>query len=145
MASRPKRESRQQCQLGGRAEGVEGDGGNAFTGGELAAGGLHGTCERSLRLARCPDQGPEGFELWEALQGSDGARLALRAAAEAITEPAAHEAPGESLSADVLTTGVPKVVPVRMPEDAPIVVPLRRSFWRRRNCSRLRGAPSAVP
>jgi len=62
----------------------------------------------------------QAFELWEALQGSDGARLALRAAAEAIAEPAAREAPGESLSAEVLATGVPRVVTVHVPEDAPI-------------------------
>jgi hypothetical protein len=62
----------------------------------------------------------QAFELWEALQGSEGARLAVRAAAEPVAEPAAREAPGEWLSAEVLATGVPKVVPVRVPEDAPI-------------------------
>lgn len=62
----------------------------------------------------------QAFELWEALQGSGGARLALRAAAEAIAEPAAREAPGEALCVDVLTTGAPKVVTVQVPEDAPI-------------------------
>jgi hypothetical protein len=62
----------------------------------------------------------QAFELWEALRGSGGARLALRAAAEAVAEPAAREAPGESLCAEVLSNGVPKVVTVRVPEDAPI-------------------------
>jgi hypothetical protein len=62
----------------------------------------------------------QAFELWEALQGSDGARLALRAAAEPIVEPAAREAPGELLAADVLASGVPKVVRVKALEDAPI-------------------------
>jgi len=62
----------------------------------------------------------QAFELWEALEGSGGARLALRAAAEAVAEPAAREAPGESLSAEVLLSGVPQVVSVQVPEDAPI-------------------------
>jgi hypothetical protein len=62
----------------------------------------------------------QAFELWEPLQGSDGARLALRVAAEAIVEPAAREAPGEALAAEVLVTRVPKVVAVEVPEDAPI-------------------------
>jgi hypothetical protein len=62
----------------------------------------------------------QAFELWEELQGADGARLAVRAAAEPIAEPAAREAPGEWLAADVLASGVPKVVSVRVPEDAPI-------------------------
>jgi len=62
----------------------------------------------------------QAVELWEALQGVDGARLALRAAAEAVVEPAAREACGEVLCADVLSTGVPKVVAVEVPEDAPI-------------------------
>jgi hypothetical protein len=62
----------------------------------------------------------QAFELWEALEGTDGARLALRACAEAVAEPAAREAPGESLAADVLASGLPKVVKVRALEDAPI-------------------------
>jgi hypothetical protein len=62
----------------------------------------------------------QAFELWEALEGSGGARLALRASAEAIAEPAAREAPGEALAAEVLASGVPKVVKVRALEDAPI-------------------------
>jgi hypothetical protein len=62
----------------------------------------------------------QAFELWEELQGSDGARLAVRVAAEAIAEPAAREAPGESLAADVLATGVPRAVSVHVPKDAPI-------------------------
>ena len=62
----------------------------------------------------------QAFELWEALQGSGGARLALKAAAEAVAEPAAREAPGEALSADVLASGVPRVMTVQVPEDAPI-------------------------
>jgi hypothetical protein len=62
----------------------------------------------------------QAFELWEELQGSNGARLAVRMAAESIAEPAAREAPGESLAAEVLASGVPKVVRVQVPEDAPI-------------------------
>jgi hypothetical protein len=62
----------------------------------------------------------QAFELWEQLEGSDGGRLALRAAAEPIAEPAAREAPGEALAAEVLASGIPKVVTVRVPEDAPI-------------------------
>lgn len=46
--------------------------------------------------------------------------LALKAAAEAVAEPAAREAPGEALSADVLASGVPRVMTVQVPEDAPI-------------------------
>jgi hypothetical protein len=62
----------------------------------------------------------QAFELWEALRGADGARLALRASAEAVVEPAAREAPGELLAAHVLASGVPKVMKVEVPEDAPI-------------------------
>jgi hypothetical protein len=62
----------------------------------------------------------QAFELWEALEGVDGARLALRASAEPVAEPAAREAPGETLAADVLASGIPKVVKVRALEDAPI-------------------------
>jgi hypothetical protein len=62
----------------------------------------------------------QAFELWEALEGTDGARLALRASSEAVDEPAAREAPGEALAAEVLASGLPKVVKVRALEDAPI-------------------------
>lgn len=60
------------------------------------------------------------LEHWEAGQGSEGARLALRASSEAVAEPASREAPGEHLAADVLASGVPKVMRVKMLEDAPI-------------------------
>ena len=59
-------------------------------------------------------------EHWEAGQGSEEPRLALRASSEAVAEPASREAPGEHLAADVLATGVPKVMRVKMLEDAPI-------------------------
>lgn len=62
----------------------------------------------------------QAFELWEQLRGADGAHLAIRASADSIAEPAAREAPGEALAVDVLATGVPKVVSVRVPDDAPI-------------------------
>jgi hypothetical protein len=68
------------------------------------------------------ERGPflQTVEHWEAGQGSGGARLALRASSEAVAEPASREAPGEHLAADVLATGVPRVMRVKMLEDAPI-------------------------
>lgn len=60
------------------------------------------------------------LEHWEAGPGSVEPRLALRASSEAVAEPASREAPGEQLAADVLATGVPKVMRVKLLEDAPI-------------------------
>jgi hypothetical protein len=59
-------------------------------------------------------------ELWEASPGAEGACLALRAASEPVAEPATREAPGERLAAEVLASGVPKVVNVSVLEDAPV-------------------------
>ena len=60
------------------------------------------------------------LEHWEVGQGSKQPRLALRASSEAVAEPASREAPGEFLAADVLEILVPKVMRVKMLEDAPI-------------------------